>query len=137
MAHDAKEKLERRRSMIDHSIVSQYDSEWFTVTIIKRDGTPVTFTTDNMHDVQTRVRNLIGDWKVYLSKIGEVEVGNHSRSMIEAYRQLTYGAEPMEIYVAMSFRNNPTNNRVERMTVNAFMSNCGVVEDWKVLPDHA
>lgn len=123
--------------MIDHSIVSQNDNEHFTVTIIKRDGMPVTFTTDNMHDVHARVRNLIGDWKVYLSKIGEVEVGNHSRSMIESYRQLTYGAEPMEMYVAYSYRNDPLNNHVERMTVGEFMSNWrDAFEGWRVLPDN-
>ena len=135
MAMDSKSKLEQTRSMINHN-VSPEDKEHYTVTVIKRDGTPVTFTTDDMYYVRTRVEELIRDWKAYLGKIGEVEVGHHSREMTEAYRQMTYGAEPMEIYVATSYRNDPLNNSVERSTVSAFLTNCGEFDSWRVLPDH-
>jgi hypothetical protein len=146
MEPEAKDKLKAARSAIGdgnygswlHDVAS---NEHYVVTVIKRDGTPVTFSTDDRQDIRNRVENLIHDWKVYLGKIGEVEVGDHSKQMIEAYRQMTYGAEPMEIFIAVSHRNDPLNNHVKRMTVNSFMaasmySACGVMETWRVLPDH-
>ena len=132
MPTDAREKLQDVRETINH----MQPDVTLSVTVIKRDGMPVTFTANTRNEVELKIYQLVREWKVYLSKIGEVEVGHHSESMIESYRQLTYGAEPMQVFVAHSFRNAPLNNYVVSATVGSYLSGMTHAEDshWRVLP---